>query len=265
TGSGRSPDGISTGSGTSSSSGASSLRRAAWARSAGCRCSSASPGRTVATRRSTWSTRRAGGVRWLPSVLPNWFQPVPDPVARLDERMAGRAAVDLVAQSTHEDVDGAVAVRLTAAPDLLQQLVAGDDTAALEGQLIEQPELRWSQARALAVDEGLHLSWVDAELLDLDRVASLGVVAAECSSRRCAYASNQLVHRERLDQVVVRSDLQRVHAVVLGAPGADDDDRSRDPFGSSALDDAPTVTAGEHQVEDANIRALEAEAGEPLV
>src|SRR6266550_683685 len=85
------------------------------------------------------------------------------------------------------------------------------------------------------------------------------------SSRRSAYASDQLVHRERLDQVVVRSDLQGVYAVVLRAPGTDDDDRSWDPFGSGALDDAPTVTAGEHQVEDTNIRALEAQAGESLV
>src|SRR4051794_38006823 len=49
---------------------------------------------------------------------------VADSVARLDERVPWRVAVDLVAQPPHEDVDGPVAMRLAPAPDPLQQLVA---------------------------------------------------------------------------------------------------------------------------------------------
>ena len=66
---------------------------------------------------------------------------VADAVARLDERVAGRAPVDLLAQAADEDVDRAVAVRLAPAPELLQQLVAGDDAAALERELVEEAEL----------------------------------------------------------------------------------------------------------------------------
>src|SRR5947208_3473398 len=47
---------------------------------------------------------------------------VADAEAGLDERMLRRVAVDLLTQAPHEDVDGAVAVRLAPAPDLLQQL-----------------------------------------------------------------------------------------------------------------------------------------------
>src|SRR5207253_5283354 len=105
---------------------------------------------TCALPISTWSMRRMGGAPWPPSLLRDWVEPVSDPVARLDERVAGCTAVDLVAQSPHEDVDRAVAVGLTATPDLLQQLVAGEDTPAFECQLIEEPELRRSESCALA-------------------------------------------------------------------------------------------------------------------
>src|SRR5205085_11347753 len=90
-------------------------------------------------------------------------------VARLDERVARGPAVDLLAHLADEDVDGAVAVGLAAAPDALQQLVARDDPPALEGERIQQPELRGRETGALAVDERLDLERVDAELLALDR------------------------------------------------------------------------------------------------
>src|SRR5207237_9602081 len=112
------------------------------------------------------------------SLLDDGLQSVPDAVARLDERVSLRAAVDLVAQAAHEHVDGPVAVGLAPAPELLQELVARDDAAALECELVEQAELRWGQLRALAVDERLHLARVDAQLLDVDRLAARGVVLA---------------------------------------------------------------------------------------
>ena len=80
------------------------------------------------------------------------LQAVPDAVARLDERVRGGDPVDLVAQAADEDVDGAVAMGLAAAPDRLQQLVAGGDAALAERELVEQPELRGGQVDVLAVD-----------------------------------------------------------------------------------------------------------------
>src|SRR5204862_7000577 len=89
---------------------------------------------------------------------------VADAVARLDERVPRRAAVDLLAHLADEDVDGAVAPRLPAAPHALEQLVPRDDAAALQRQRVEQPELCRRQADALAVDVRLDLVRVDAEL-----------------------------------------------------------------------------------------------------
>jgi hypothetical protein len=87
----------------------------------------------------------------------------------------------------------------------------------------------------------------------------LGVADASAGSR--AHSSGQLLHRERLHEVVVGADLERVNAVVLGPPCGDDDDGRADALVSSLLDDAPAVDAGQHEIEDADVRPLVAQAG----
>src|SRR5262245_47417475 len=163
-------------------------------------------------------------------VLRHRLEPVANPVPGLDERMARRPSVDLVAEAAHEDVDRPVAVRLPPAPDLLQQLVAGDHAAALQGELIEEPELRRRQLGALTVDERLYLARVDPQLLDVDGLTPWRVLAAGRPSRRRAHTRDQLLHREWLDEVVVRTDLEGVHTVVLRPTRGHDDDRRPDPF-----------------------------------
>ena len=171
----------------------------------------------------------------------------------------GAIAVDLLPQPADEDVDRAVAVRLAAAPDLLQQLVAGDDAAAVERERVEEPELGRRQPGALAVDERLHLARVDAQLLDLDRVAAPLLGRTDAAAGGGADAGDELAHRERLHEVVVRADLERVHAVVLGAARGDDDDRRADPLGPRGLDQLPAVELRQHQVEHADVGVLEAQ------
>src|SRR2546429_6329473 len=106
---------------------------------------------------------------------------VADAVARLDERVTRRSAVDLVAEAADEGVDGAVPMQLAAAPDPLQQLVACRHAAAVEGERVEEPELGRGQLRTGAVDVGLHLARVDPQLLDLDRLAALLRLGAEAA------------------------------------------------------------------------------------
>src|SRR5262249_20863922 len=121
-------------------------------------------------------------------------------------------------------------MRLAASPDLLQQLVACDYAPAVEGQRVEEPELGRREAGALSFDERLHLARVDAQLLDLDRIAAPLLGGPHAASRRGRDARDELAHRERLDQVVVRADLESMDAVVLGAARGHDDDRGADAF-----------------------------------
>src|SRR5439155_12602421 len=111
-------------------------------------------------------------------------------------------------QAAHEDVDRAVAVRLAPAPHLLQQLVARDHTAAIKGERVQQLELGWREACALAADERLHLARVDAQLLDLDRLAAALLRRTHAAPCGGADAGDELAHRERLYQVVVGADLE---------------------------------------------------------
>ena len=109
----------------------------------------------------------------------------------------------------------------------------------------------------------MHLARVDSQLFDLDRVAPLLGLGPDAAPRRRLHAGDELLHRERLDQVVVGPDLQRVHAVMLGAAGADDDDGRPDALRTRGLDQLPAVEAGQHQVEHDDVRELVPEPREP--
>ena len=173
------------------------------------------------------------------------------------------AAVDLLAQLAHEDVDGAVAVRGAPAPDALEQLVAREHAALVERKCVEESELGRRQVGARAVDVRLDVARVEPELLDQDLVAAPRFLRTRAAAGRRRDARRKLFHREGLHEVVVGAELERVDPVVLGAAGADDDDRRADPLAARLLDHAPAVDAGEHQVEHADVRLLVAEPGQP--
>src|SRR5438105_2441579 len=134
--------------------------------------------------------------------------------AGVDEAVLRVAAVDLVAEALDADVDGTVAVALAAAPDPLEQLVAGDDAAALQGERVEDAELGRREVGALAVHVGLDVRRVDAQLLDLDRIAVASLGIREAAAQRRLHAGDELLHRDRLDKIVVGAELEGVHAVV---------------------------------------------------
>src|SRR4051794_35365423 len=103
-------------------------------------------------------------------LLADGLEFVADAVAGLDEGVLRLEDVDLVAQLADEDVHGAVAMRLATAPDLLQDLVPGDDAAAIEREGVEEAELGRSQLGALPVDVRLNVERIDPQLRDLDRI-----------------------------------------------------------------------------------------------
>ena len=115
----------------------------------------------------------------------------------------------------------------------------------LAGEGVEEAELGRRQLGALAVDVRLDVVGVEAELLDLDLVAATRLGLADATACRGADAGRELLHRERLHEVVVRADLEGVDAVVLRASRGDDDDRRADPLVARLLDHAPAVDARE--------------------
>ena len=125
---------------------------------------------------------------------------------------------------------------------------------------VEEPELGRRQLGAGSVDVRLHVVGVETQLLDLDLVTAPRLCLADSSPGGRTDAGGELLHRERLHEVVVRADLEGVHAVVLGAACRHDDDRRSDPLVARLLDDAPAVDARKHQVEDADVGPLVAKS-----
>ena len=103
---------------------------------------------------------------------------------------------------------------------------------------------------------------IEAELLDLDRVAAARLGFADAAAGRRAHARGQLFEGEGLDEVVVRADLERVDAVVLGATRGDDDDRSADTLRPRLLDHPPAVDPRKHEIEHAHVGPLVAQPRE---
>ena len=156
------------------------------------------------------------------------------------------------------------------APDALLQLVAGQHAARLAGQREQQPELGRRQrrrrpspraSRLAGAEERAPLVGLDPQALDLDRRAALVGDAAAAAQRRL-HARHQLAHAERLRQVVVGADAERVHLVVLGPAGRHGDDRRADALAARRLGHRPAVEAGQHHVDHGDVGALVAQLRE---
>ena len=152
--------------------------------------------------------------------------------------------------------------RQASAPDLLEELVAGEDPARLERECIEQPELGGGELDALPVQVGLDAPGIDPELLQLHGFARMDVLRSHAATSGDAHAGDELLHGEWLHEIVVCADLERMNAVLLAPARADDEDRRPDAFAAGGLDHLPAVESRKHEVEDADVRAFEAQAGD---
>ena len=170
-----------------------------------------------------WS--RTGELRlWL------GLQLVAHPVAGLDERMpgAGRSILSRSLRTKTSTVRSrcpsrrpqsfwSSSSRLTTRPRSRARAYSSRNSVGV-------------RSRALAVEVGLHVQGVDAQLLDLDRlVARLGLRVGAVAGGN-AHPRHELFHREGLHEIVVGTDLERVDAVVFRPARADDDDRRPDAF-----------------------------------
>ena len=99
-------------------------------------------------------------------------------------------------------------------PEPLEQLVPRHDAALLERERVQEPELRRRQPGALAVNVRLHLA-------GSTRSSSISIgsprwaAGRACPRRAGRPPGHELLHGERLDEVVVRSDLERVDGRAL--------------------------------------------------
>ena len=156
-------------------------------------------------------------------------------------------------------------------PDALLQLVAVEHTARLAREREQQPELRGCQLGIEALAGGVEQERpppcrVDQQAGHADRLERLAALRRRArAAQQRLDAGDELAHAERLREVVVGADLERVHLVVLGAARRDDQDRRRDALPARLLRECPAVDAGQHEIDDRDVVLLVAKLPEALV
>ena len=143
-------------------------------------------------------------------------------------------------------------------PDRGEQLLARADPARMPDQVGEQHRLALREADGDLPAPGLpgHEVEPDASRLD-DRVRALARLAEARPD-----AGQELVEGERLGDVVGGAEVEPFDPVGDLAPGGQHDHRQRRPRAADRREDVDSVFAGQHPVEDDEVR-LGAE-GEPL-
>ena len=121
-----------------------------------------------AQRRCSAAVVSAGSSRRRAPPSRRQHEPVADVADGADQRLVLRP--ELGAQPPDVDVDGAGAAEVVVAPDLLQQLVAGEDPAGVLGEVLEQLELLERQVERALPDLGGVRRVVDHDLAGPDHV-----------------------------------------------------------------------------------------------
>ena len=156
-----------------------------------------------------------------------------------------RALAELAPQPRQVDVDGALAAAVRLVPHLREDLPLRDDLARPLGEEVEQVELAAGQLDGLAVEGHLACHGVDDEAADGER--ALVVVRVRAPEDR-AHPRLELVHGERLDDVVVGSGVEGADDRRVVVAGGDDDDRGA-PHRPEHRQQAVAVEVGQAQVE----------------
>ena len=121
------------------------------------------------------------------------------------------------------DVDGARLSRVCEAPDVLEELVAGQHGARLPAERLEQLELLRPEGDRLSVDDHLVSLRIERQVPDLERPPA---AAAGRPAHHRVHARHELARVERLHQVVIEAGVEpRDLLDVLGARGERDDRR----------------------------------------
>src|ERR671936_1148528 len=125
-----------------------------------------------------------------------------EPIPRMSHSLDGRCVAELPAQPPDAHVDDVRSRIEVIAPDLGKQTLAADDFARVLDQVVEETELAIGELCGVCADACLSARQVEDERPNAQRVV---VLVVRRVSQRDAHARNELVERERLAEVVART------------------------------------------------------------
>ncbi len=191
---------------------------------------------------------------------------VHEAVAELLDGLDGLAERrDLLAQPPHVHVDGPRAAGVAVAPDIREQEVPREHAPAVLHQVLEQQEFLGGQPHRLAAvgdDVALAVEFDGP----VDHRGAPGLRPALRAPQQGADPGHELARAERLRDVVVGAELEAHDPVGLLGAGGQHDDGQRARLGRPAegAADLQAVDAGQHEVEDDEVRHAGADEGEGL-
>jgi hypothetical protein len=145
-------------------------------------------------------------------------------------------------------------------PDLAQQLAAAEHLTGVADQERQKVELAHSERYRTAGDAHLPGGRVDDHVPRPQRRGRLAVTRPG-PAQDAAHTSHELAWAEWLDDVVVGAELETDDPVRLVALGGQHDDRGR-TRGADLPADVQPVDAGQHEVEDDQVRGLGGQYGQ---
>ena len=157
-----------------------------------------------------------------------------------------------LAQPADVDVDGALLDVDAAAPDPIEKLAAGEDALGVTHEEVEHAEFRRSGPDRLPPAGDAMAHRVETQSADLDRIV---VTDGSGPLQHRADPRYQLLHRERLDHVVVGARVESAQLVAFLALRGQHDERDL-PGGVAAAKPARELQAAhsrQHPVEQDEI------------
>src|SRR5438105_7368429 len=198
---------------------------------------------------------RARNERKRTSALP---KRVAESAHGLDEaRLAG--PLQLLPQVADVDVDDVAGGVGAGSPDALQELVAAEDAARLAEEVLEQLEFLGGEIQGAAPSRYFPGVEVESQVAIGEQAGRpLGSPAEQRP-----HARHQLLVGEGLDQVVVGSAVEPLHARRGGIAGGQHQDRDI-AFGTQPAADLDAIEAGHHPVQDHQVGRLLARLAQAL-
>src|SRR3954447_4642336 len=218
------------------------------------------PASTSATAISTASASRSrlrrliAGTRRGVAIGSGGFvgaQDVAEPADRAEQpRLRVLQLASQVADVRLDDVVLAVEVVL---PDVVQDLLLGQDALGVEEEVAEQAELGGGELDLVARAPDLVAVLVQLQVAVPEARGGVAVVAADAAQER-GDPQRELLQRERLGDVVVAAADEAGDAVVLRVARGEEDHRHEVARGAQPAADLEAVDVGEHDVEHDEVR-----------
>src|SRR2546427_2223100 len=128
--------------------------------------------------------------------------------------------------------------------------------APVSHEVVEEPELGAGQAERCAIDVEDALRHVQPQRTDLEDLGKLRIAGEVGAAHMRAQARDELPVAKRLDDVVIRADIEGPDLVLFFAQSGEDDDRQRRAALPELTDELEAVPRIEIEIDDRDRRAL---------